>query len=553
MIPDDPVTPQDTSYALADEPTDGALLGGRYQLGDLLGVGSSAAVFEATDLLAEEDSQPLAVKVLHAHLCEDPAVLTACLREGGATAKVRHPQVVGVHEWGTHEAGGVTVGWLVLDRVDGRTLSSVVTARGRLEPPEALEVMYGMLDGLAAIHEAGLVHRDVTPRNILVSGDVHAITRDQVYVADLGLADLTGSTSFVADHEVVGTPAYISPEQAMGHAVDPRADLYQAGALLHFLLTGLPPYPRSTTEKIVHAHLFAPPAVPSARVPAAAPLDRVVTKALSKRPETRFQSAAEFRAALEAAVPRVARAVETPTDATAVLPTAASAAAYLSSAATSAPPFRPARRGNRAGIVAALVIAFLVMVPVVQTLLPGAASAASSSPPAISSAPAVMGVVPRLTGTVQDAQGALAAQGYGLGQVTQRNSNVSEGQLLEQHPEAGSLTPRGTAVDLVVASGKNVVPQVAGLPAVTAGAKLKAAGFVASGITGNVAVSGTAPAAGLVVRIGTSVALLPAAAPTPTPVTIPTPSPTEPTVEPPSPTDSASPARTPTPSPSSGA
>lgn len=551
MLSHDEVTSESSTVGPGEEigePADGALLGGRYRLGELLGVGSSAAVFEATDLLAEEDGPPLAVKVLHAHLCEDPVVLAAFVREGGAMARVRHPRVVGVHEWGTHEAGGVTVGWLVLDRVDGRTLSGVVTARGRLAPAEALEVMYGVLAGLEAIHEAGLVHRDVTPRNILVSGDVHAITRDRVYVSDLGLADLTGTTSFVADHEVVGTPAYISPEQAMGHAVDARADLYQAGALLHFLLTGLPPYPRSTTEKIVHAHLFAPPAVPSARVAAAAPLDRVVTRALSKRPETRFQSAAEFRAALEAAIPPVTPVDEPSPDATAVLPASAGAAAYLAPAAPPAPPFRPARRGNRAGIVAALVIALLVMIPVVQTLVPGAASAVSSSAPVTSSAAAVIGVVPRLSGTVQDAQGVLAAQGYGLGQVTQRNSNLAEGQLLEQHPEAGSLIPRGSTVDLVVASGKNAVPQVAGLTATAAGAKLKAAGFAATGVSGNAPVSGTTPAAGQVVRIGSSVALLPV--PTPTPSATPTPTP--PTVEP-TPSVSASGSPTPTTTPSAGA
>ncbi len=510
--------------------TDGSLLGGRYRLGELLGVGSSAAVFAAVDITAGAEEPPIAVKVLHAHLCEDRASLMAFLGEGKAAATVRSPSVVRVFGRGTHDAGGLSVGWLALERIDGDNLSVIVNARGRLAPREAVEVMYGVLDGLYAIHQAGLVHRDVTPRNMLISGGGEAITRDRVHVADLGLADMTGRTALLADREVVGTPAYIAPEQVLGHAVDARADLYQAGALLYFLVTGQPPYPRSTTEKILHAHLYAPPPVPSARVFQAAPLDRLVTRALSKQPSARFQSALEFRAALEDVWPLAgAPATASPAiDATAVLPAATTPATYLPIAPiTSGPePYRRRRSDSRAGIIAALVIAFLVLVPVVQTLLPGAASVGStvaqSSPAATSTATAV---VPLLTGTLQEAQASLAAQGFVVGQVTPRNSSQVEGLLLEQHPEPGSLSPRGSAVDLVIASGRNAVPQVAGLTVTAATAQLKAAGFVVAGqVRAGSLVGGSTPMGGQVVRVGSTVTLV-ASTTTPTPA----PSPSEPT------------------------
>jgi serine/threonine protein kinase len=520
---------------------DGSLLGGRYRLGELLGVGSSAAVFAAVDVAAEDDESPIAVKVLHAHLCQDPAALTAFLREGEAAATVHHPRVVRVFGWGTHDAGGLSVAWLALERIDGDNLSEVVAARGRLAPHEAVDVMFGVLDGLVAIHQAGLVHRDVTPRNVLIANGSDAITPDRVHVADLGLADLTGRTAMMADREVAGTPAYIAPEQVLGQAVDARADLYQAGALLYFLLTGQTPYPRSTTEKIIHAHLYAPSPVPSAHVRDAALLDRVVTRALAKQPASRFQSAREFRAALEAALPTAAASSSAlhAIDATAVLATAITPASYLPVVPIpiDSAPYRRARSDNRAGIVAAVVIALLVMVPVVQTIFPGAASAISTVAPSSSPTAVATAVIPLLTGTLRDAQAALSAQGFVVGQVTSRNSSQAQGTLLEQHPGPGSLSPRGSAVDLVIASGRNAVPQVVGLTFTAATAQLKATGFQVGGqASSNALVGGSTPAGGQVVRVGSTVTLVESApAPTPTP-----------SLSPATPTDSVS--QTPAPS-----
>ena len=480
-------------------------------------------MFAAVDVTAGEGDPPIAVKVLHAHLCQGRDTLMAFLREGRAASAVRDPSVVGVYGWGTHEAGGLSVGWLALERIDGDNLSDIVQVQGALPVCEAVEVMLGVLDGLEAIHAAGLVHRDVTPRNVLItSGGDGAITSDRVHVADLGLADVTGRTARIGDREVAGTPAYISPEQVLGQGVDARADLYQAGALLYLLVTGQTPYPRSTTEKIIHAHLYAPPPVPSAHVREAAPLDRVVTRALSKQPAARFQSVAEFREALRAALPRAIplSPVACAIDATAVLTAAATPASYLPVApiAIAPGPYLRSRSDNRMGIVAAVVIALLVMVPVVQTLLPGAASAASTLPPTSPSASApATAVVPLLSGTLRDATDALSAQGFVVGQVTSRNSNQVEGRLLEQHPAPGSLSPRGSAVDLVVSTGRNAVPQLTGLTVAAVTAQLKAAGFTVAGqVSSGSLVGGSSPAGGQVVRVGTTVTLV-ASMPRPTP------------------------------------
>jgi serine/threonine-protein kinase len=270
----------------------------------------------------------------------------------------------------------------------------------------------------------------------------------------------------------------------------------------------------------------------------------VVTRALSKQPSARFQSALEFRTALEEALPiaGVPAIASHPVDATAVLPMATTPATYLPIAAIAPDdePYRRRRSDSRAGIVAALVIGLLVLIPVVQTLLPGAASASSSVTPSSPTPTATaMAVVPLLTGTLQDAQAALAAQGFVVGQVTTKNSNQAEGRLLEQQPGPGSLSPKGSAVDLVMASGRNAVPQVARLTQAAATAQLKAAGFAVAGqVSAGSLVGGSAPAGGQVVRVGSTVTLVPSAA-TSTPST---PQPTDT----PSSTESASPSATPT-------
>jgi|GEM_PF-673961 len=286
----------------------GLVLGGRFLLGELLGVGGSASVYEVRDL---RDDTEAAVKILHAHLCADDSAREAFLREAGRVHGLVHPNIVRVRGSGLHDAGGVLQPWIAMDLVRGPSLAEWVSTRGPMGVDDAIRLFDGVLAGLGAAHAAGIVHRDVSPRNIVLT-DVaagEAITPTTARLLDFGLADASGHDTRGAgmlftgsiqsgDGLVAGNPFYMSPELAQGFPVRAASDLYQAGGCLYFAVTGSPPFPRATGQEAMAAHVNAPPPVPSALAPAARPLDRVVTLAMAKTPVRRFRDADTFRAAL---------------------------------------------------------------------------------------------------------------------------------------------------------------------------------------------------------------------------------------------------------------
>lgn len=301
------------------EPPIAGLFGGRYRLGGLLGVGGSASVYEAEDVEGR-----VALKILHPHLCADEQLRAAFLREARYAERLSHPNVVSVRGSGEHEAGGVPLAWIALDLVEGPTLLQWVGDHGPLSPTEAGAVLAGLLAGLGAAHGQGIVHRDVSPRNVILDGATAGgpVTAAMVRLLDFGLAgaaglSTVGSNLLLAGPQgpgsasgdggdppatVVGSAAYLSPEQASGRPVTAAGDLYQSGAVLYFLLTGQPPYPRRSVGQVLEAHLSAPPPVPSALEAAARSLDRVVTRAMAKEPARRYADAPGFAAALDQAL-----------------------------------------------------------------------------------------------------------------------------------------------------------------------------------------------------------------------------------------------------------
>lgn len=268
------------------------LVQGRYTLLAELGRGGMATVHRARDEVLGRD---VALKILHPHLAGDPAFRARFLREGRAAATLSHPNVVAIHDLDADENGAR----LVMEVVDGPSMSEVLATRGRLSPGEALALLGPAADGLAAAHAAGLVHRDVKPANILIAAD------GTVKVGDFGLARAAASSTqtFGAD-VLVGSPHYLAPEAVDGGTLGATADVYGLGIVLFEVLTGRPPFQGDTPMATALQHTTGTVPPPSSLVPGISPaVDEVVRVATQHDPDERYADAAAFRAALTAAVP----------------------------------------------------------------------------------------------------------------------------------------------------------------------------------------------------------------------------------------------------------
>nr|WP_139346703.1 PASTA domain-containing protein [Sinomonas mesophila] len=258
----------------------GSLVDGRYLVRSRLASGGMATVYVATDTKLERD---VALKVLHPHLSLDPSFTERLEREAKAAARLSHPHVVSVLDRG-HDG---SVFYLVMEYVPGRSLRRLLDEHGALAPRQALALTDAIVDGLAAAHTAGLIHRDVKPENVLL-GDA-----GQIKVADFGLARaVTAATSTGA---LIGTVAYIAPELVEGRGADARSDLYAVGIMLYELLTGLQPFRGDTPIQVAYRHVTGDVPAPSEAVPGLSPeLDELVQWACARDPEARPVDAAAF-------------------------------------------------------------------------------------------------------------------------------------------------------------------------------------------------------------------------------------------------------------------
>ncbi|MEW2811039.1 Stk1 family PASTA domain-containing Ser/Thr kinase [Streptomyces massasporeus] len=269
-------------------------LGGRYELGRVLGRGGMAEVHLAHDTRL---GRTVAVKTLRADLARDPSFQARFRREAQSAASLNHPAIVAVYDTDEGEVDGVPLPYIVMERVEGCTLRELLRSGQQLRPGQVLEMTAGILQGLEYAHRAGIVHRDIKPANVM-------LTRDgQVKVMDFGIAramDGTGITLTEAS-AVVGTAQYLSPEQAKGEQVDARSDLYSTGCLLYELLTQSPPFGGASPVTVAYHHVHEEPKAPSALNPEITPdMDAIVLRALLKDPGHRYQSADEMRADIEA-------------------------------------------------------------------------------------------------------------------------------------------------------------------------------------------------------------------------------------------------------------
>jgi eukaryotic-like serine/threonine-protein kinase len=272
------------------------VLDDRYELGETLGRGGMAVVRRARDLRLGRE---VAVKLLYPEVAMDPEAMAAFRAEAMSSARLNHPGVVAVHDVGEALIDGVPRPYLVMEMIEGQPLSHLLVDGTPLTVERALEIGVDVTSALAHAHERGLVHRDVTPGNLMVLRD------GSVKVTDFGIARaMPGAPLLDSDEwtdelaeagQGFGSIAYLSPEQARRGFVDARSDLYSVGCLLMTMLTGYPPF-RGSPKDVLRHHLRTLPPAPSSRRPGLPPaLDDIVGRALEKDPWARPQSAAEMR------------------------------------------------------------------------------------------------------------------------------------------------------------------------------------------------------------------------------------------------------------------
>lgn len=277
------------------------ILGGRYEVGELIGRGGMAEVHIGHDTRL---GRTVAIKILRSDLARDPSFQARFRREAQAAASLNHPAIVAVYDTGedvfTEPTGGVAhVPFIVMEYVEGHTVRDILRDGSAVPIEEAVEITAGVLSALEYSHHAGIVHRDIKPANVMLT------PTGAVKVMDFGIAramaDAAGTMT--QTQAVIGTAQYLSPEQARGEQVDSRSDLYSTGCLLFELLTGRPPFIGDSPVAVAYQHAreeAQPPSTFASDVPNG--LDRITMKALAKDREARYSTAAEFRSDLESAI-----------------------------------------------------------------------------------------------------------------------------------------------------------------------------------------------------------------------------------------------------------
>ncbi|MEU5404386.1 protein kinase [Streptomyces sp. NPDC005963] len=279
----------------------------RYDVTGILGRGGMGVVYAAVD---RELGREVAVKVLPTEFLREPDFRTRFHREARTVARLNHPGVAVLHDIGEDTTQDPPMPYLVMELVKGRTLAEIAAA-GRLTVEQAVGITLEILEALEHSHAEGVVHRDIKPSNVMVVGPLAGGTgsRNRAKVLDFGIAKLLADTStrLTATGVSVGTPSYLSPEQAEGDATDGRSDLYSVGCLLYELLTGSPPFRGDSPFVVLLAHIQKPPTPPiELRPDLPAEIDAVVLGALAKKPAERFANATAMHTALSDALARLA-------------------------------------------------------------------------------------------------------------------------------------------------------------------------------------------------------------------------------------------------------
>jgi eukaryotic-like serine/threonine-protein kinase len=454
------------------------LLGGRYELDGVVGRGGMAEVYRARDIRLD---RIVAIKTLRTDLARDQIFQARFRREAQSAASLNHPSIVAVYDTGEDMATGVPVPYIVMEYVDGRTVRDLLQEGHRLLPERTLEIIDGVLRALDYSHQAGIVHRDIKPGNVMVTrnGDVK--------VMDFGIARAMSDAqaTMTQTAQVIGTAQYLSPEQARGERVDSRSDLYSTGCLLYELLCGRPPFTGDSPVAIAYQHVRENP-VPPSRVDPDVPVwaDAIVLKAMAKAPADRYQTAADMRADLQRAASGMPVAAAPPTRFDMYPQTQRMGTGAMMAGPTSQIPpveeydyagrdYDYAGRGGAGGgtkrrwipWVIGLVLVIAVVGGVAYYLLAGGGKTYA---------------VPLVNGEpVATAQTQIKAAHLRSTVVNQPNSSINQGLVIRSSPPEGNNVPSNTLVTLYVSSGpgKVSVPNVEGKQESAAATQLQSAGF----------------------------------------------------------------------------
>jgi beta-lactam-binding protein with PASTA domain/tRNA A-37 threonylcarbamoyl transferase component Bud32 len=432
------------------------LLGGRYELDGVVGRGGMAEVYRARDIRLD---RIVAIKTLRTDLARDQTFQARFRREAQSAASLNHPSIVAVYDTGEDMATGVPVPYIVMEYVDGRTVRDLLQDGHRLLPERTLEIIDGVLRALEYSHQAGIVHRDIKPGNVMVTrnGDIK--------VMDFGIARAMSDAqaTMTQTAQVIGTAQYLSPEQARGDRVDARSDLYSAGCLLYELLTGRPPFTGDSPVAIAYQHVRENP-VPPSRVDPDIPrwADAIVLKAMAKAPADRYQSAAEMRADLQRAAQGMPVAAAPPTRVDMYAPRTRQMGAdtMMAGPTTNIPPVnydddydgynrRPARGGGGAG---RRWIPWLLGFIVVAGVVGFAAYYLLGNGNGGNAVPQVVGL------TIAQAKADMSAAHLNYSVQNGSNSQFKSGVVYKTSPAWGQKVPAGTSVTLYVSTGAAPVP-----------------------------------------------------------------------------------------------
>jgi beta-lactam-binding protein with PASTA domain/predicted Ser/Thr protein kinase len=412
--------------------------GGRYEVLERVGAGGMAEVYRARDELLGRD---VAVKVLSERFAGDRSFVERFRREAQSAANLNHANIVSLYDYGSDDG----TYFIVMEYIDGRPLDDVIRADGALLPERATEIAADVAQALQRAHSAGLVHRDIKPSNIMITSS------GQTKVTDFGIARAMardGEQTMTQTGMVIGTAAYLSPEQAQGRSVDARSDVYSLGCVLYEMLTAHAPFTGDTPLSIAYKHVREDPVPPSTLNPDVPhSLDAVVMKAMAKNPDNRYSSAMELKSDLDRFLAgQKVEATPLLADDTTIAQRA-SATSVLRE-----PDYEPEERRRR---VLPLVLLGLLLAGLLGALAWFVLGAPSTVPEVR---------VPNVVGERESEAVALLDERGLDWEITRRFSDRPEDVVFDQDPVAGRMVEEGSAVALTVSRGVRqvTVPDLVG-------------------------------------------------------------------------------------------